>query len=406
MSTAGQSHARIAALIVAAGRGSRLGTGVAKQYLDLGGRPMLAHSIAAFARHPFVCEIACVIHPDDISSYRQCVAGFSSDFESTLREPVSGGATRQESVLAGLEALAEREPPEIVLIHDAARPFVTEGLISDVLGAIGAGSGAIPGRPIADTIKRAEPNGMVGETLARDGLFAVSTPQGFRFAEILAAHRQVARAGIGGLTDDAAVAEQAGLTVRVVATSEPNVKITTMSDLEAARQRLAGREIPDIRTGNGYDIHVLGPGDRVTLCGVRIPHDQALQGHSDADVGLHALTDAMLATIADGDIGDHFPPSDPQWRGAASDQFLAFAVARVAERGGRISNLDVTLICEAPKIAPHREAMRKRIAEIAGIGLDRVSVKATTNEGVGFVGRREGIAAIATATAIFERGKE
>jgi len=405
MPTGTTPHARIAALIVAAGRGTRLGPGPAKQYLDLGGRPVLAYSLAAFGRHPLVSTVLCVIHPDDNALYEQCVAAVGSDAESSIREPVAGGATRQQSVLAGLEALAGTDAPELVLIHDAARPFVTEKLISDMMGAVRPGVGAVPGKPVADTIKRAMTDGTVGETLSRDGLFAVSTPQAFRFDEILQAHRQAARGGVAGLTDDAAVAEQAGLAVRVVATGEPNGKITTMNELEAARIRLAAAAVadirPDVRTGNGYDVHVLGPGEGVTLCGVYIPHDRALQGHSDADVGLHALTDAVLATIGDGDIGEHFPPADPQWRGAGSDRFLAFAVARVGERGGAISHLDVTLICEAPKISPFREAMRRRIAEIANIAVERVSVKATTNEGIGFVGRREGIAAIATATAIF-----
>ncbi len=392
-----------AAVIVAAGRGERLGAELPKQYLDLDGRPMLAHSLSAFLGHPRVGAVVCVINPEHKTFYEQCLAEVSASDSRKMLAVVAGGATRQASVLAGLEAL-EGAAPQSVLIHDAARPFVTAAMIDAVAEAIAPGIGAVPGRAIADTLKRTGADGTIRETVSRDRLHAVSTPQGFRFDEILAAHRATASAGIGDLTDDAAVAERAGMKVRLVACGDSNEKITTAADLEGARRRLAAAALPDLRTGNGYDVHALVPGDHVTLCGVRIAHDRALKGHSDADVGLHALTDALLATIADGDIGHHFPPSDPQWRGASSDRFLAFAAERVRARGGAITLVDVTLVCEAPEIGPHRDAMRQRIAEILGIGADRVSVKATTNEGIGFIGRREGVAAIAAATAHFSAG--
>lgn len=388
------------ALIVAAGRGERMGAPERgpKQYRDLAGLPVLAWSVSAFERHDAIDHILVVIHRDDRDLYDQAVSGVAAF--AKLLDPVSGGATRQHSVLAGLEALAGLAP-EKVLIHDAARPFVEAGLIDALLSNADQLTGAIPGRAVTDTLKRANASGAIGETVSRDGLFAVQTPQVFDYRAIYAAHRAAAEAGASSVTDDAAVAEQAGFRVVVVSHEGDNMKITTASDLEAARDRLAGR-LPDVRTGNGYDVHQTCPGDNVMLCGLRVEHDQGLSGHSDADVGLHALTDALLATIADGDIGSHFPPSDPQWKGASSDRFMAHAVGLVRAAGGTITHLDVTLICEAPKIGPHRDAMRARIADIAGIEAGRVSVKATTNETIGFVGRREGIAAIATATAVFD----
>ncbi len=388
------------ALIVAAGRGERMGASESgpKQYRDLAGLPVLAWSVSAFERHDAIDHIVVVIHRDDRDLYDRVVSG-AGPFAKLL-EPVIGGATRQQSVLAGLETLAGLAPDK-VLIHDAARPFVEAELVDALLSAAGPLTGAIPGRAVTDTLKRADIYGAIGETVSRDGLFAVQTPQVFDYQAIYAAHRAAADAGATSLTDDAAVAERAGMRVVVVPHEGDNMKITTAGDLDAARARLAGR-LPDVRIGNGYDVHQTCPGDHVMLCGLRIEHDQGLSGHSDADVGLHALTDALLATIADGDIGSHFPPSDPQWKGASSDRFLAHAVDLVRAAGGAITHLDVTLICEAPKIGPHRDAMRARIADIAGIEAGRVSVKATTNETIGFVGRREGIAAIATATAVFD----
>jgi len=387
----------VAAIVVAAGRGERLAAsdgGGPKQYRRLGGPTVLARSVAAFLAHPRTDRVLVVIHADDTAPYAASIARHEK-----LLPPVPGGATRQASVLAGLEALGA-DPPEIVLIHDAARPFVSGVLIENVIAAVRPGLGAIPGVAIADTLKRVDAAGKVEVGIARDGLYGVQTPQGFMYAEILAAHRDAAGAA---LTDDAAVADRAGLPVVIVPSGVDNMKITTAADLAEARRRLSA---PDIRTGNGYDVHRLVAGDHVTLCGVRIPFGQSLDGHSDADVGLHALTDALLATIGDGDIGSHFPPSDPRWKGADSAVFLAHAASLVRRAGGRINHADVTLICEAPKIGPHREAMRARIAETLAVEAGRVSVKATTNEGIGFVGRREGIAAIATATVAFSPASE
>ena len=384
------------ALIVAAGRGERMGGAARgpKQYRMLGDRSVLARAMQPFLDHAQIDRVLVVIHADDRDLYDECVPA-----NAKLIEPVRGGATRQQSVLAGLEALAEFAPDK-VLVHDSVRPFTDAALIDAILEAVDGHSGAVPGRPVTDTLKRAGDARKIDETVSRAGLYAVQTPQAFGFSEFLSAHRAASAAGETGLTDDAAVAERAGMTVRIVPHEGENMKITTKSDLEVA-QRMLAPLLPDVRTGNGYDVHQTCGGDHVMLCGVRIAHDRGLMGHSDADVGLHALTDALLATIGDGDIGSHFPPSDPQWKGASSDRFLTHAIALVRAAGGIVTHLDTTLICEAPKIGPHREAMRARIAEIAGIETGRVSVKATTNEAIGFVGRREGIAAIATATAVF-----
>ncbi len=384
-----------AVVIVAAGRGERMGgEGGPKQYRDLAGRSVLARAMRPFLDHPQIGRVLVVIHADDLELYR----GAAPAHEKLLA-PVTGGRTRQESVLNGLAALESLAPGK-VLIHDAARPFGTASIISGVIEAAAPGTGALPACAVADTLKRADHDLIVGGTVPRDGLYSAQTPQGFVFADILAAHRAAARIGLAGLTDDAAVAESIGMTVRIVPSPQYNVKLTTQADLESARMRLANL-LPDVRTGNGYDVHQLEAGTGVTLCGVEIPHDKRLKGHSDADVGLHALTDALLGTIGDGDIGSHFPPSDMRWKDASSDRFLAHAVGLVRSRGGVITHLDVSLICEAPRIGPHREAMRERIARIAGIEVSRVAVKATTNEKIGFVGRGEGIAAIATATAVF-----
>jgi len=377
--------ARCAVLVVAAGRGSRMGGATPKQWRELAGRPVLRHSLDIFAAHPDVAAIRVVIHPDDRALYDSSVAGMA------LGAPVAGGATRQDSVRLGLEALAA-EPPELVLIHDAARPFVDEALIGRVVGALAHHPGAIPAQPVHDTLKRAEA-GLISATVARAGLWRAQTPQGFRYPAILAAHRAAAGEE---LTDDAAVAERAGLAVAVVAGAEENVKITTEDDLRRASEWLAATG--ETRVGTGFDVHRFGSGDHVTICGVRVPHDRALEGHSDADVGLHALTDAILGAIAGGDIGRHFPPSDPQWRGADSARFLARAGALAARAGGAIVHLDLTIICERPKVAPHAQAMAARVAGILGIDAGRVSIKGTTTDGLGFTGRGEGIAAQAVAT--------
>lgn len=380
-------------VIVAAGRGERAGTADGpKQYRRLGDKSVLAHALDCFPDGLF-SDVVVVIHADDAELFHRHAG------ERGVRA-VPGGRTRQESVLRGLEALADAEL-DLVLIHDAARPFA-QPLVAPVLAAVDERTGAIPALPVSDTLKRGSEGGFIAQTVQRHGLYGAQTPQGFPFQPILAAHRAAAASERDDFTDDASIAEWAGLPVRLVAGLAENVKITYAADLIQARLRLKEKQpMLDVRVGNGYDVHRLVPGDHVTLCGVRIAHDMTLSGHSDADVCLHALTDALLATCGAGDIGDHFPPSDPQWKGAASRIFLTHAAQIVAQAGGRICNVDISLICEAPKIAPHREAMRQAIADMLGLALERVSVKATTNETIGFVGRKEGIAAIATASVIF-----
>ncbi|HVY56916.1 MAG TPA: bifunctional 2-C-methyl-D-erythritol 4-phosphate cytidylyltransferase/2-C-methyl-D-erythritol 2,4-cyclodiphosphate synthase [Xanthobacteraceae bacterium] len=381
----------VAAVVVAAGRGLRVGGDLPKQYRKLeDGGAVIRHALALFAEHPDVSWVQPVIHPDDLESFRAAAAGLD------LLAPVHGGASRQASVRAGLESLAARSP-ETVLVHDAARPFASAGLVSRAIAAAKAKGAAIPALAVTDTVKSVDSDGRVVETLDRTRLRTVQTPQAFRFDTLLDAHRRAAAAGREDFTDDAALAEWAGMDVSVFEGERANTKLTTAEDF--ARLEAAGlAALGDVRTATGYDVHAFGEGDHVVLGGVPIPYGRALAGHSDADVVLHALVDAILGTLADGDIGHHFPPSDPRWRGASSDKFLAFAVERVRARSGRIAHLDVTLICEAPRIGPHRDAMRARIAEIAGIAAERVAVKATTNEKLGFVGRGEGIAAFATAT--------
>jgi 2-C-methyl-D-erythritol 4-phosphate cytidylyltransferase / 2-C-methyl-D-erythritol 2,4-cyclodiphosphate synthase len=374
------------ALVVAAGRGTRLGAPLPKQYLPLAGKPVLRYSLETLTSHPGIEAVRVVFNPDDAASYEAAARGLD------LLPPVAGGAARQDSVRLGLESLAAA-PPARVLIHDAARPFLDRDTIDRVLTALDAAPGAIPALPVKDTVKRGV-SGRVAETLDRSALWRAQTPQGFDYAAILAAHRA---AQGSELSDDAAVAERAGLAVRLVAGSEANFKVTTAEDLEQAERLLLARQ-GDIRTGQGFDVHAFGPGDHVWLCGVKVAHERGLIGHSDADVGLHALTDAILGALGAGDIGQYFPPSDPKWRGAPSHVFLSHAGALVASAGGRIAHLDVTLICERPKIGPHRDAMVARIAEILDLERGRVSVKATTTEGLGFTGRGEGIAAQALAT--------
>ena len=374
------------ALVVAAGRGTRLGAPLPKQYLPLAGKPVLRYSLETLTSHPGIEAVRVVFNPDDAASYEAAARGLD------LLPPVAGGAARQDSVRLGLESLAAA-PPARVLIHDAARPFLDRATIDRVLAALDEAPGAIPALPVKDTVKRGV-SGRVAETLDRSALWRAQTPQGFDYAAILAAHRA---AQGSELSDDAAVAERAGLAVRLVAGSEANFKVTTAEDLEQAERLLLARQ-GDIRTGQGFDVHAFGPGDHVWLCGVKVAHERGLIGHSDADVGLHALTDAILGALGAGDIGQHFPPSDPKWRGAPSHVFLSHAGALVASAAGRIAHLDVTLICERPKIGPHRDAMVARIAEILDLERGRVSVKATTTEGLGFTGRGEGIAAQALAT--------
>lgn len=374
------------ALIVAAGRGTRFGGTLPKQYLSLGGGTILRHAVSAFTTHPRIDGVLVAIRPEDRAIFDRALAGLP------VLPAVDGGPERQDSVRLGLEALAERSPDR-VLIHDGARPFPSPGLIDRVLDGLDRAPAAIPCLPLGDTIKRVE-DGVIRETIDRSKLWRAQTPQGFHFDAILRAHRAAAGRV---LTDDAAVAEAAGLSPIVAAGSEENLKVTTAEDLAAAERLLAVRQ-GDVRVGQGFDVHPFGPGDHVMVCGVAIPHEVAPIGHSDADVGLHALTDAVLGAIGAGDIGLHFPPSDPQWRGASSDRFLAYAAALVRERGGAIAAVDVTIICERPKIAPYRDRMIERLAEILEISPGRVSVKATTTEKLGFTGRGEGIAAQAVAT--------
>ncbi len=378
--------ALVYALVVAAGRGSRFGGELPKQYLALGGVSLLRDAVAAFAEHPRVTDVMVTIRPEDRELFDRSVAGLG------VMAPVAGGPTRQESVRLGLEALAVHRP-ERVLIHDGARPFPDAGLIDRVIAGLDQAPAAIPCLPLRDTIKRAE-GGMIRETVDRSALWRAQTPQGFHFDAILAAHR-AARGH--ELTDDAAVAEAVGMAPLMVAGSEENLKVTTAEDLAAAERLIAARRC-DLRVGQGFDVHAFAAGDHVRICGVKIPHDRSLAGHSDADVGLHALTDAVLGAIGAGDIGMHFPPSDPRWRGAASDRFLRHAADLVRARGGVVAAVDVTIICERPKIGPHRAAMVERVAAILGIAVDRVSVKATTTDRLGFTGRGEGIAAQAVAT--------
>ena len=381
------------ALIVAGGRGSRFGGTLPKQYALLGGEPVLRRTISAFRAVPGIDRIRVVIGPGDEGHYAAAVAGLA------LPPPVEGGASRQQSVLNGLEALAG-DPPDLVAIHDAARPFVRPDDIAACLRCleVPGTDGAVLGVPLADTLKKVEGEAIV-ETVPRTHLWRAQTPQVFHYAALLAAHRAAAALAADeatAMTDDAAVAEHAGLKVVMVQGHDDNRKITTAEDLQSPAAM-------ETRTAFGFDVHGFGPGNAVMLGGIAIPHAKTLAGHSDADVALHALTDAVLGTIGAGDIGQHFPPSDPQWRGASSDRFLRHAVELLAAAGGRIVHLDLTLVCQAPRIGPHREAMVASIARIAGVTHGRVSVKATTTEGLGFTGRGEGIAAQAIATVELPR---
>jgi 2-C-methyl-D-erythritol 4-phosphate cytidylyltransferase/2-C-methyl-D-erythritol 2,4-cyclodiphosphate synthase len=384
-----------AALIVAAGRGTRIGAELPKQFLPLGGKPLLRHALEVFAKHPEVGLVRAVIHPDDRDLYDEAAVGLD------LAPPVAGGDTRQASVLNGLRSL-EAERPQAVMIHDGARPFIEAELISSLRTALQQAPGAIAALPVVDSLKRGT-GGEITCSVEREGLWRAQTPQAFRYDDILAAHE---RAAGGSLTDDAAVAAEAGLAVRLVQGSAENIKVTTSEDLALAERWLLARSglgAEETRVGQGFDVHRFGPGDQVILCGVKIPHGQCLLGHSDADVGLHAVTDALLGGLAAGDIGSHFPPSDAQWAGADSALFLRHAAALLREAGGRLCHLDITVICEAPKIGPHRQAMQASVAALLEVAPERVSIKATTTEGLGFTGRGEGIAVQATATLALPR---
>jgi 2-C-methyl-D-erythritol 4-phosphate cytidylyltransferase / 2-C-methyl-D-erythritol 2,4-cyclodiphosphate synthase len=387
---------RVALVVVAAGRGARLGAERPKQYLACAGKPLLAHTLEALAAAWPYAAVTVVIAAGDRPLYDEALTHLTAEAAAAIGPPSIGGATRQQSVLSGLEALAPARP-DIVLIHDAARPFPSRELVARAVQAAEDHGAAAPGTPLSDTVKQVNAEGRVLATPPRAGLRAVQTPQAFRFALILDAHRRAAAEGVAELTDDVAVAEWAGAPAFVFVGGPANGKVTTMQDFSMAEARLMGRQ-SETRVGQGFDVHAFAPGDHLWLCGVRLPHTHALSGHSDADVALHALADAIYGALAEDDIGAHFPPSDPQWKGAASHLFLAHAAERVRARGGVLVHLDATIICEAPKIGPHREAMRARVAEIAGLDAARVAVKATTTERLGFAGRGEGIACLATAT--------
>lgn len=371
---------KTAILIVAAGKGERAGTALPKQYELLAGQPMLRRTVQAFDGWP----VQVVIGPGQEDLAAAALAGLS------LPRPITGGATRQESVRRGLEALAP-DPPDFVLIHDAARPLVSPRVIADVVAALeGGADGALPMVAAADTLRRKDADGR-WTLVPRDGLYRAQTPQGFAYGNILKAHRDHAAEDV---TDDVALAGLAGMKVVMVEGEEKNFKVTRKEDFALAAAMIGA----DVRTATGYDVHKFTDGDHIWLCGLKVPHSHGLEGHSDADVGLHAITDALLGCIGAGDIGMHFPPTDERWRGAPSWKFLDHAATLVREKGGIVSHVDVTLICERPKVGPYRDAMKAKIAEILKLEPERVSVKATTTEGLGFTGRREGIAAQAIAT--------
>jgi 2-C-methyl-D-erythritol 4-phosphate cytidylyltransferase/2-C-methyl-D-erythritol 2,4-cyclodiphosphate synthase len=380
----------VAAVVVAAGRGLRAGGDVPKQFRRIGGETVLHRTLAMLVEAPNLTLVQPVIRAEDRSLFEAAALAMQ------VLPPVTGGATRQASVRAGLEALAAHSP-EIVLIHDAARPFASSALIARAIAAAEKTGAAIPALPVSDTVKSVDAQGLVDKTLDRSSLRTIQTPQGFAFKPLLEAHRRAAKEGRDDFTDDAALAEWAGMKVAVFEGEPGNIKITTPEDFARA-ETAQFAALGDVRVGQGVDVHAFAPGDHVTIGGLRIAHTQALTGHSDADVALHALVDAILGALADGDIGSHFPPSDMQWKGASSDRFFTFAVERVAARGGVIAHLDLTVVCEMPKIGPHRDAMRTNIARLAGIDISRVAVKATTSERLGFTGRGEGIVAYATAT--------
>ena len=390
------SHPTNLALIVAAGRGQRAGDGLPKQYRALPDKPdtaLVTASLAAFLRHDAIDFVAVVIHQNDSGLYQAAVRDFVDNHK--LLPPIIGGATRQQSVLLGLEGLAAQfadTPPKQVLVHDAARPYISDALISRCLLALGSAAGAVPALPVTDTLKRGD-NGKIAETVSRDGLWQAQTPQAFTFAALLDAHRRAPQ----GLTDDAAVAEFAGLPIALVAGEAQNVKLTHEEDFMPPALQVQPR------TGFGYDVHRFADtpsNSHIRLGGIDIAHTHQLVGHSDADVALHAVTDALLGALAQGDIGSHFPPSDDAHKDRDSADFLTHALSLADEAGARLTHIDVTLICQAPKIEPHREAMRQRLSELLRLPVAAISVKATTTEGLGFTGRGEGLAAQAVATVL------
>jgi len=383
----------VAAVIVAGGSGLRAGGEIPKQYQLIGGKPVIRWTLEAFLSHPEVDHVQAVIGQGHDDLFAEATLGLD------LPKPVTGGGNRQDSCRIGVEALSGINPAR-VLIHDAARPFISQQVISNVLLELDRGDAVIPGLPVADTMKFA-PNGVIERTVDRGSMWFVQTPQGFDYRKILEAHRKAAREGQNSFTDDAAVAEFAGLPVLITAGDQANRKLTTAHDVRTADKEVSARlfvERPDVRTGQGIDFHVFEPGDGVILCGVKIPHTEKLKGHSDADVAMHALTDAVLGSIGEADIGKHFPPSDPQWKGAASSIFLLKAVELLASRKGIVANADITILAEAPRIGTHIGAMKANLAPLLQIAPDRIAIKATTTEEMGAIGRKEGIAAFAVVT--------
>lgn len=383
----------VAAVIVAGGSGLRAGGEKPKQYQLIGGKPVIWWTLKAFLDHPGISHIQAVIGEGHEEMFAESTVGLD------LYPAVVGGSTRQDSCRTGVESVARHSPAK-VLIHDAARPFVSRDLISHVIAWLDRYPAVIPGMPVAETIKYA-PGGIIDRTVDRAGMWTAQTPQGFGFAEILKAHRDAHENAAANLTDDASVAERAGISIAMIPGRIENRKLTTAEDIEIADHAMMAREfanLPDIRVGQGIDIHAFDDGDAVILCGVRIPHSRKLKGHSDADAAMHALTDAVLGTIGEGDIGVHFPPSDPKWKGAASRIFLDHAVALLHRRGGMVANADITILAEAPKIAPHIAAMKAVLAPLLHVSPDRIAIKATTTETLGAIGRKEGIMAFATVT--------
>ena len=382
----------IAVVIVAAGRSSRFGSDLPKQYCKLAGRSVLRWTVEAFLPLVAPGRIQTVIDPAMREAFNAAIEGLG------LPEPCAGGATRQDSVRHGLEALKTNDAPGMVLVHDAARPLLDGATLKRVVNAIDIGTGAAAALPSADTLRRGDAQNRAAGLIDRTGVWRMQTPQGFSFGAIFDAHQRF----VGqDFTDDVALAEQAGLPVQLVHGSALNFKITTQEDMAMAEALMA--EAGETRTGTGFDVHAFGEGDAVTLCGVSVPHDRGLAGHSDADVGLHALVDALLGAIGEGDIGEHFPPSDPQWKGADSADFLRYAMSLLRQAGAAVQNVDLTLICERPKLGPYKPEMRGRVAALLGVEEARVNIKATTTEGLGFTGRREGIAAQAVATLRLSR---
>ena len=383
----------VAAVIVAGGSGLRAGGVLPKQYQLIGGKPVIWWTLKAFLQHPEISHVQVVVG----AGHEAMFAAATADLK--VPAAVTGGTTRQESCRLGIEACSAIRPAK-VLIHDAARPFISAELISGLINALNQCDAVIPGLPVADTMKFA-PGGVIAKTIDRSAMWFVQTPQGFEFNQILEAHRKAARAAQNGLTDDAAVAEFAGMSVRIIAGEPQNKKLTTNADVEISDRELTQRmfaERPDVRSGQGIDFHVFAPGKSITLCGVAIPHTRKLKGHSDADVALHALTDAILGAIGEGDIGTHFSPSEAKWKNADSSIFVEKAVALLAQRGGALANVDLTILAEAPQINSHIAAMKAVLSSLLGISKDRIAIKATTTEKLGAIGRKEGMAAFAIAT--------